>query len=33
VVEFDGRRYLLAQGEHGITCVATSAAPAQKEEA
>jgi flagellar biogenesis protein FliO len=31
VVEFDGRRYLLAQGEHGITCVATSAAPAPKE--
>ena len=27
VVEFDGRRYLLAQGEHGITCVATTAAP------
>ena len=27
VVEFDGQRYLLAQGEHGITCVATSAAP------
>jgi flagellar biogenesis protein FliO len=26
VVEFDGRRYLLAQGEHGITCVASSAA-------
>jgi flagellar biogenesis protein FliO len=31
VVEFDGRRYLLAQGEHGITCVATSAAPEPKE--
>jgi flagellar biogenesis protein FliO len=28
VVEFDGKRYLLAQGEHGITCVATGAAPA-----
>lgn len=27
VVEFDGKRYLLAQGEHGITCVATGAAP------
>lgn len=27
VVEFDGRRLLLAQGEHGITCVASSAAP------
>ncbi|NIA55050.1 FliO/MopB family protein [Massilia sp. TW-1] len=31
VVEFDGRRYLLAQGEHGITCVATSAASEPKE--
>jgi flagellar biogenesis protein FliO len=31
VVEFDGRRYLLAQGEHGITCVATTAAPESKE--
>ncbi|WEF32858.1 flagellar biosynthetic protein FliO [Pseudoduganella chitinolytica] len=29
VVEFDGTRYLLAQGEHGVTCVAsTPAAPA-----
>lgn len=28
VVEFDGKRYLLAQGEHGITCVATGVAPA-----
>lgn len=27
VVEFDGRRYLLAQGEHGISCVATGAIP------
>ena len=31
VVEFDGQRYLLAQGEHGITCVATSAAPAKEQ--
>lgn len=29
VVEFDGTRYLLAQGEHGVTCVAsTPPAPA-----
>ena len=33
VVEFDGQRYLLAQGEHGITCVATAAAPATGETA
>ena len=26
VVQFSGTQYLLAQGEHGITCVATSAA-------
>jgi flagellar biosynthetic protein FliO len=32
VVEFDGARYLLAQSEHGITCLAEKAAlPEQKE--
>lgn len=24
VVEFDGKRYLIAQGEHGVSCLATS---------
>lgn len=33
VVEFDGQRLLLAQGEHGISCVATSAIAPPKEPA
>jgi flagellar biogenesis protein FliO len=28
VVEFGGQRYLLVQGEHGISCVASAPAPA-----
>lgn len=26
VVEFDGKRYLISQGEHGVSCLATAAA-------
>lgn len=33
VVEFGGQRYLLAQGEHGISCVASVPAPADGKEA
>jgi flagellar biogenesis protein FliO len=32
VVEFGGQRYLLAQGEHGISCVASVPAPADARE-
>ena len=29
VVEFDGKRYLIAQGDHGVNCLASSPAPEQ----